>query len=146
MTLLTMVFSTSAMVKLRIRMENILIAINNYSHDAAAAFLAVSLSVVRILSRNFPASGDAALDVSFVRVYSGIARTARYSLFWLLIAGIPRAIFFREYELSGAGDLQVPVMVIKYAGMVLLAGVGLLSWARLSKKTGHLTSKHNSNG
>jgi len=127
------------MVKLHTLMEDILIAANNYSQDAAAAFLAVSLAVVWILSRNFPSSGDPALDVSFVRVYSGVARTARYSLFWLLIAGIPRAIFFCDYESSG-------VMAIKYGGMVLFAGIGLLTWGRLSKKTGHLRSKHNIDG
>lgn len=120
-------------------MEDILISINNYSHDAAAAFLAVSLAVLWILSRNFPSSGDPALDVSFVRVYSGVARTARYSLFWLLIASIPRAIFFRDYGSSW-------VMVIKYGGMVFLAGTGLLYWGRLSKKTGRLRSKHNIDG
>ncbi len=120
-------------------MEDILISINNYSHDAAAAFLAASLAVVWILSRNFPSSGDPALDASFVLVYSGVARTARYSFCWLLIAGIPRAIFFREYESSG-------VMVIKYGIMALLAGIGLLSWGRLSKKTGHLRSKDNIDG
>ena len=134
-----MVLSPSAVVKLRIFMTDVLIAISNYSHDAAAAFLAVSLAVVWILSRNFPSSGDPALDVSFVRVYSGVARTARYSLFWLLIAGIPRAIFFCDYESSG-------VMAIKYGGMVLFAGIGLLTWGRLSKKTGHLRSKHNIDG
>jgi hypothetical protein len=134
-----MVLSPSAVVKLLVLMGDVLIAINNYSHDAAAAFLAVSLAVVWILSRDFPSSGDPALDVSFVRVYSGVARTARYSLFWLLIAGIPRALFFREYESSG-------VMVIKYGGMAFLVGMGLLSWGRLSKKTGHLRSKHNIDG
>lgn len=134
-----MVFSLSAVVKLVVLMSDVLISINNYSHDAAAAFLAVSLAVLWLLSKNFPESGDAALDVSFVNVYTGVARTARYSFCWLLIAGIPRAIFFRGYESTGT-------MVIKYAGMVLLAGIGLLSWARLSKKTGQLRSKHNSNG
>ncbi len=134
-----MVFSLSAVVKLVVLMGDVLIAINNYSHDAAAAFLAVSLAVLWLLSKNFPVSGDAALDVSFVNVYTGVARTARYSFCWLLIAGIPRAIFFRGYESPG-------IMVIKYAGMVLLAGIGLLSWARLSKKTGQLRSKQNSNG
>ncbi len=117
-------------------MEDILISINIYSHDAAAAFLAVSLAVLWILSRNFPSSGDPALDVAFLRVYSGVSRTARYSLFWLLIAGLPRAIFFRDYESFG-------VIAIMYGGMVLFAGIGLLSWVRLSKKTGHLRSKHN---
>lgn len=134
-----MVFSLSAVVKLVVLMGDVLIAIINYSHDAAAAFLAVSLAVLWLLSKNFPVSGDAALDVSFVNVYTGVALTARYSFCWLLIAGITRAIFFRGYESLG-------IMVIKYAGMVLLAGIGLLSWARLSKKTGQLRSKQNSNG
>lgn len=134
-----MVLSPSAMVKLRILMGDILIAIINYSHDAAAAFLGVSLAVLRILSRNYPASGDQALDVSFVHVYTGVARTAGYSFCWLLIAGIPRATLFRDYESSG-------IMVIKYAGMVLLVGIGLLYWASLSRKTGHLRSKHNIGG
>jgi len=134
-----MVLSPSAVVKFLVLMGDVLIAINNYSHDAAAALLAVSLAVVWMLSKNFPSSGDAALDFSFVRVYSGVARTARYSLCWLLIAGIPRAIFFREYESSR-------VMVIKYGVMVLLAGIGLLYWGRLSKKTGHLRSKLNIDG
>jgi hypothetical protein len=125
---------------------DILITINNYSHDVAAAFLAVSLLVVRLLSKKYPASGDRVPEVSFVRACMGVTRIARYSLCWFLVAGVPRAIFFRQCESSRAGDLQIIAVVIQYAGVSALAGIGLFSWSRLSRKIGYLKSKHNING
>ena len=121
---------------------DVLITIANYSQDAAAAFLAVSIAVMRMLLKKSPASGDAELVVSFVRVSTGVTRMARYSLCWMWIAGIPEVIFSSGQVSLGAGDLRAAASFVRYAGMLLLAGIGLSSWIGLSKKVACLQSGH----
>jgi len=122
---------------------DIVLTLNSYFSDVAAAFLAVGLAVVRILLKKYPASGDPALEVAFVRVCMSAARILRYSICWILVACVPMAIFFKGHGPSGPGDFQTAAMAIKYAGMLFLAGVAFFSWSMLSKKVGHLKSKHN---
>jgi hypothetical protein len=124
---------------------DIILTLSSYFHDAAAAFLVVGLAVVRILLKKYPVSGDAALEIVFVRVCISAARIVRYSFCWILVMGVPMAIFFKGRSSSGPGDLQTAAMAVKYAGMLFLAGIAFFSWSMLSKKVGFLKSKHTIN-
>ncbi len=107
----------------------------NYSHDIATALLAVSGAALAILWATFPADAGSATTLYAAEIYHNVTRLAKYSLWWILAAGVPRIIFYTEYEWSRrAGDLQVIAIVIKHIVMFLLVGTGLFFWARLSKK------------
>jgi hypothetical protein len=122
---------------------DIIRALNSCSYDAAAAFLAVGLVLVRTLLKKYPSSGDAALEGAFVRVSMSAARIVRYSICWIIVASVPMAIFFRGRSSAGPGDLQTAAMAVKYAGLLILSGIAFFSWSTLSKKVGYLKSKHN---
>lgn len=112
----------------------------NYSHDIATALLAVSGAALWIISASYPAGAGAATAGYFTRVYRNVTRLAKFSLWWILAAGVPRIIFYTEYEWSTqAGDLQVVAIIIKHIVMFLLVGTGLFFWARLGKKVKQLT-------
>lgn len=107
----------------------------NYSHDIATALLAVSGAALWIISRSYAEVRGTANVFYFIEVYRGITRLAKYSLIWILAAGVPRIIFYREYEwASQAGDLQVVAIIIKHIVMFLLVGTGIYHWSRLARR------------
>jgi len=117
--------------------------VNNYSHDIATAFLAVSGATMWILLRKYQNPEDVETGVYFVKIYRSVTSIAKYSLIWILLAGIPRIIFYRQYEWSDmAGNLQVVAIIIKHIVMFLLVGAGLFFWSRLDKKVKTLKMKH----
>lgn len=118
--------------------------VNNYSHDIATAFLAVSSATLWLLSRGYPGLSDPEGEEFFARIYLVVARLAKYSLAWVLIAGVPRIIFYRQYEWSdSAGDFQVVAIVIKHIVMFSIVGVGAVYWARLDRKVKYLRVRSN---
>ena len=115
----------------------------NYSHDIATALLAVSGAVLWMLSSLFPSEDSSGLERYFVAAYHGITRLAKLSLFWILAAGVPRIVFYTQYEWSdAAGDLQVIAIIIKHVVMFLLVGTGLFYWHKLAKRVQQLHLKH----
>ena len=122
---------------------SILIMTINYSHDIATAFLAVSGMMMFFLSNVYPASAGQESDFFFIRIYEKIRKSARYSLEWILLAGVPRIIFYMQFEWSTmAGDLQVIAIIIKHIVMFVLVGMGLYYWFRINKKVQSLKIKH----
>ena len=115
----------------------------NYSHDIATALLAVSGACLWMLSSLYPQEASISLERYFVAAYQGITRLAKLSLFWILAAGVPRIVFYTQYEWSdAAGDLQVIAIIIKHVVMFLLVGTGLFYWHTLAKRIQQLQLKH----
>lgn len=116
-------------------MNPVVIMAVNYSHDIATALLAVSGATLWMLWATFPSGAGSATMRYFTRVYEKVSRLAKYSLWWILAAGVPRIIFYTEYEWSReAGDLQVVAIIIKHIVMFLLVGTGIFYWTRLDRK------------
>ena len=119
-----------------------LIMTNNYSHDIATALLFVSGIMMWILFRKFPQPGDRDAGIYFIRLHKNITSLAKYSLIWVLGAGVPRIINYREFEWSTtAGGLQVVAIIIKHLVMFLLVGTGVYYWRSLNRKVQYLKSK-----
>ncbi|MBA4372031.1 MAG: hypothetical protein C0402_04130 [Thermodesulfovibrio sp.] len=122
---------------------DVLIMVVNYSHDTATAFLAVSVLAMWDLSRRCPDTGDAGLELYYIRVYKRIARMAKYALSWILLTSLPRTLYYAEYEaFSAAGDLQVLVISAMHAVMIGLLASGLYYWLSLAKKVKALMLRH----
>jgi hypothetical protein len=124
---------------------SVVLMTGNYSHDIATAFLAVSGITMWLISKGYLASANQSDDMEllFIRVYQSIRKIARYSLEWILIAGVPRIIFYKQFEWSHmAGNLQVVAIVIKHIVMFLIVGMGLYYWVKLNKKVNSLKIKH----
>lgn len=122
---------------------DVLVTVVNYSHEVATAFLAVSVLAMWDLARRCPDSGDADLERYFIRVYKRITRMAKYALCWVLLASLPRVMYFTEYEaFNAAGDLQVPVIIVMHGVMIALLASGLYYWVRLAKKVKVMKLRH----
>lgn len=137
------IFWTYAKINKMNSVFSIALMTNNYSHDIATAFLAVSGITMWILSRGCPASDSKDSEFLFIGTYESIKKVARYSLEWIIIAGIPRIIFYKQFEWSHmAGDLQVIAIIIKHIVMFFIVGMGLYYWAKLNKKVNYLKIKY----
>ncbi|MGC2063748.1 MAG: hypothetical protein WA610_12280 [Thermodesulfovibrionales bacterium] len=122
---------------------DVLIMAVNYSHDIATAFLAVIVLAMGALSRRYPDSGDAELERYYICIYKRITSMALYALCWILLASLPRTMYYAEYEaFKAAGDLQVVVISIMHGVMIGLLATGLYYWSRLAKKVKILKLRH----
>lgn len=111
----------------------------NYSHDIATALLAASGAALWLLSRNYPADAAPETERYFASTYRSVSRVAKASLVYILIAGVPRVVFYMRYEWSDlAGNLQIAAVVIKHIVMFLVVGTGIYFWVRLGRKVREL--------
>ncbi len=123
-------------------LSGIIVALNSCCYDIAAAFLVVGLAAVRILSTNYPASGDAASGDAFLRVYAVVVRITFYAFYSIIVTGAVMALYLdREGGPYVFGYIQVVAVTVRYGLMLVLAVIGLFIWSGLSKKVGHLKSK-----
>ncbi len=111
---------------------SVAIMISNYSHDIATAFLAVSGLSMWILST---VPTERGMEDYYIDIYQTLKKFAGYSLIWIIAAGVPRVIFYMQFEWADkAGSLQVIAVVIKHIVMFSLVGMGLYYWTRLDRK------------
>ena len=114
---------------------------NNYFHDVATALLAASAFALWSLVRLQDSMGGEASPRFFLAAYSRMARFAKVSLVWILLGGIPRTIFYRDFEwANAAGRGQVPALVAKHILMFALVGLGAWGWYGLHRRRRALLS------
>jgi hypothetical protein len=108
---------------------------NNYLHDVATALLVASGFTIWLLDRWLdPASGPDALRY-FVRLYGGLSRLALFSFVWIIAGGIPRTVFYREFEWSNmAGRGQVTALMVKHILAFALVFAGVVVWLKVRNK------------
>jgi hypothetical protein len=108
--------------------EALLVMLNNYFHDLAVAFLFASSLMAHLVVREWPGRPSPGLAAVLQRVAWG-------SLAWVLLGGVVRVIFYKEYEwLPKAGTAQVPALMAKHVVMVALTVWGLIGVLRLKRR------------
>lgn len=108
--------------------EALLVMMNNYFHDLAVAFLFASTLLAHVVLRHWPGRPSAAVARLLSRVAWG-------SLAWVLLGGVVRVVFYREYEWSErAGTAQVGALMAKHLLLVGLTIWGLAGVVRLRAK------------
>ncbi len=113
----------------------ILIMLNNYFHDVATALLAASGVTMWIVARHYERFRGPDTLPYFISLYRGITRLAKFSLYWILIGGVPRTIFYKDLEWSNAaGKGQVPALIAKHILAFVIVGTGAYFWIKLNRK------------
>ncbi len=111
------------------------IMMNNYFHDVATALLAASAFVLHAIVRVQAGMGEPAATLFFLRTYRKMVQFFRFALWWIIVGGIPRTIFYTSFEWANAADkLQVPALMVKHVLMVVLVVWGVYAWRRLKEK------------
>jgi hypothetical protein len=111
----------------------IALMMNNYFHDVATALLAASAFASWVLLRRYEAGArgeDAARY--FLEIQRAMVKLARFSLAWIILGGIPRTIWYADFEwANAAGRGQVNALVVKHVVAFLLVAFGVAFWRRL---------------
>jgi len=113
----------------------IVIMMNNYLHDVATAVLLGSAFILWILVRLTKDHNDPAAIRFFLAAYQKFTLMVRASIAWIILGGIPRTIFYMDFEwANAAGKNQIPALIIKHIVITICVIGGGIAWVRLKKR------------
>jgi heme/copper-type cytochrome/quinol oxidase subunit 3 len=116
--------------------------LNNYFHDVATALLLASGITMWIVLKRLEDGNGRAVNEYFLRIYRGITGLAKFALGWILLGGIPRTLFYKDFEwANAAGRAQIPALIVKHILAFIFVGAGAYLWIRLSRKIKDMTGK-----
>jgi hypothetical protein len=107
------------------------VMLNNYLHDLATAVFAVSaLAAWFLLKSSATREATAVLQP----VVDGLRKVGFFSLGWILLGGVVRALCYRRYEwMEAAGRDQIPALMVKHVILVSLVIAGLVVLSRVRR-------------
>lgn len=113
----------------------IALMMNNYLHDVATALLLASAVALWVMLRRYdPSAGPGAARL-FLAIRRAMARLAGLSLAWIVLGGIPRTIFYADFEwANAAGRGQVAALVVKHVLALAFVGAGGWLWVKLRRR------------
>lgn len=115
------------------------VMMNNYFHDVATAMLAASAFCLYAIDRVQGAINTPAATVFFLKTYRIMVKFFHFALWWIVIGGVPRTLFFASFEWNHFADKQqVPALAVKHILMAVLVIWGVFAWRRLKHKVGEL--------
>jgi hypothetical protein len=111
------------------------IMMNNYFHDVATALLIASAFALHAIVRIQKSMETPEATVFFLKAYGLMVKLFRFALWWVILGGVPRTIFYTSFEWANAADkLQVPALMVKHVMIVTAVVWGIIAWRRLKKK------------
>jgi len=115
------------------------IMFNNYAHDVATALLSASAFTLHAIVRIHEVENSPASTRFFLKCYDMMTKFFRFALWWIVLGGIPRTIFYTSFEWANAADkLQIPALIFKHILFVIVVVWGAIAWKRLKRKVNAL--------
>ena len=115
------------------------IMMNNYFHDVATALLAASAFTLHAIVRVQARMNTPTATLFFLETHDILVGFFRFALWWIVIGGVPRTVFYKSFEWANAADkLQVPALMVKHLLMAILVIWGVIAWQRLKRKVATL--------
>jgi hypothetical protein len=102
---------------------------------AASAFCLYAIVTVRDMLDTREAT------LFFLRTHRIMVRFFRCALWWIVIGGIPRTVFFVSFEWNHFADKQqIPALAVKHIMMAVLVVWGAIAWRRLKLRVADLSA------
>lgn len=114
---------------------DILIILNNFIHDLAAAMWFCGTLIIFIMVREGTKRDHVEINNFIKKVYKKLLLITRISLIVVILGGVIRAFTYHKYEWAAAlGKNQVDLLIIKHLlfGFIVIAGIYIQ--IRLSRK------------
>jgi hypothetical protein len=71
----------------------------------------------------------------FLRIYKSTTKFAKFSILWIIIGGIPRTMFYKDFEwANAAGKGQIPALIVKHILAFTFVGLGAYLWIKINRK------------
>ena len=102
---------------------------NNYFHDVATAMMFASAFVLWKLLKHYDAAPEPKPGAFFVTLVRSMRKLVIFSVVWICLGGIPRLIYYKEFEWQHFADkAQIPALIVKhiFALAFVIAGSWLL--------------------
>lgn len=111
------------------------IMMNNYLHDMATGLLVGSGFALHALLRIQGSMNAPQATLFFLKTNRQMVKLFKFALWWVILGGIPRTIFYTSFEWANAADkLQVPALAVKHVMMFAAVVWGIYAWRRMQKK------------
>lgn len=114
---------------------DILIILNNFFHDLASAmWFCGTLTLLGIVREGEKIEGTETRAFSKA-LFFRIRKVTNWSLVFVLLGGVVRAINYQKYEwLPALGRGQVGLLLVKHALLFVIVAVALILQVKLAKK------------
>jgi len=117
----------------------IAVMMNNYFHDVATALMMASAVVLHAIVRIQDAMNTPTATLFFLKTHRQMVKFFKFSLWWIIIGGVPRTIFYASFEWNHFADKQqVPALMVKHLLMAAAVIYGIRAWRRLKIKVAGL--------
>jgi hypothetical protein len=115
------------------------VMMNNYFHDVATALMMASAFVLHAIVRIQGTMNTPTATLFFLKTHRQMVKFFKFSLWWIIIGGVPRTIFYASFEWNHFADKQqVPALMVKHVLMAAAVIYGVRAWRRLKVKVAGL--------
>ena len=111
------------------------VMMNNYFHDMATGLLVGSGFALHAILRIQASMNTTQATLFFLKTNRCMVKLFKFALWWVIIGGVPRTIFYTSFEWANAADkLQVPALAVKHVMMFTAVVWGIYAWRRMQAK------------
>ena len=111
------------------------IMMNNYFHDMATGLLVGSGFALHAIIRIQASMNTTEATLFFLKTNRQMVKLFKFALWWVILGGVPRTIFYTSFEWANAADkLQIPALAVKHVMMFSAVVWGVVAWRRMQKK------------
>ena len=113
----------------------VVIMMNNYFHDMATGLLVGSGFALHAILRIQTSMNTPQATLFFLKTNSHMKKLFKFALWWVVLGGVPRTIFYTSFEWANAADkLQIPALAVKHVMMFAAVVWGIYAWRRMQAK------------
>ena len=115
------------------------IMMNNYFHDMATGLLVGSGFALHAIIRIQAVMNTPEATLFFLKTNAKMKKLFKFALWWVVLGGVPRTIFYTSFEWANAADkLQIPALAVKHVMMFAVVVWGVIAWRRMQKTVAKL--------
>jgi len=115
------------------------IMMNNYFHDMATGLLVGSGFALHAIIRIQATMNTNESKLFFLKTNRHMIKLFKFALWWVILGGVPRTIFYTSFEWANAADkLQIPALAVKHVMMFAAVVWGVVAWRNMQKKVAAL--------
>ena len=119
----------------------VVIMMNNYFHDMATGLMVGSGFALHAIMRIQATMNSPEATLFFLKTNRHMKKLFKFALWWVILGGVPRTIFYTSFEWANAADkLQVPALAVKHVMMFTAVVWGIYAWRRMQAKVAVLTA------
>ena len=111
------------------------VMMNNYLHDMATGLMVGSGFALHAILRIQPTMNSPQATLFFLKTNRAMVKLFKFALWWVILGGVPRTIFYGSFEWANAADkMQVPALAVKHVMMFTAVVWGSIAWRRMQRK------------